>query len=88
MNNEIHCPIENIDSNVELVNENNGEEPEPTEFDKPDQLLFGSLLSLFLSGNLTQSAFKLVLEHTQLLTDIQLLISLDQLLSKTWTFQK
>ena len=46
-----------------------------------------SLLTLFYSGNLTQSAFKLVLEHTQLLTQVTLPKSFDQLLIKMKVFE-
>ena len=49
--------------------------------------IYASLLTLFYSGNLTQSAFKLVLEHTQLLTQIILPKSFDQLLNKMKIFE-
>jgi hypothetical protein len=47
-----------------------------------EEILYNSLLTLFFSGNFTQSAFKLLLEHTQLFTNIKLPKSIDQIITK------
>ncbi len=59
------------------TNEEIGDITEPSE-----DLLYYSLLTLFFSGNFTQSAFKLALEHTQLFTKIKIPKTIDQLIAK------
>ncbi len=64
------------------------EEALPNNYQEPrEDSIYASLLTLFYSGNLTQSAFKLLLEHTQLLTQINLPKSFDQLLNKMKIFE-
>lgn len=62
------------------------------------EILFASLISLFFRGNFTQSAFKSVIEFTQLLTPIKLPKDFDKLMrqidqeklnfTKNWFCQK
>ena len=52
------------------------------EIEKNENLVVASLIAMFFRGNLTQTAFKLVIEHTQLLTPIKLPKTLDQLLGR------
>ena len=48
------------------------EEAASNAYQEPQEdIICASLLTLFYSSNLTQSAFKLVLEHTQLLTQVK-----------------
>lgn len=60
-------PDDNSDFNNEEINEKN---------------VYASLISLFFRGNLTQSTFKLVIEHTQLLIPFKLPKDFDQLMGK------
>lgn len=68
------------------------------EIEKNEKLLFAALIATFYSCNLTQTALRIVIEFTQLLTPIKIPKSFDQLMSKieseqlnyykTWFCQK
>lgn len=76
------CSLENLnqsDSSILIIEQNLKEE----NITLPnDDLLCTSLLTLFFSANLTQEALKLVIEHTQLLTNIKIPKTFNQLMSR------
>lgn len=81
-------PIQNIHDRhsgvfnqpIEDDKSSSGESDDQTE--QNDDMIMASFLALFFSANLTQTALKLVIEHTQLFTNIELPKSFDQLMSK------
>lgn len=80
-------PIENLHEDnfensldITIIESNNSNDDNSDE--QNEDLVYTSLLTLFYSTNMTQDAFKLVIEHTQLFTNISIPKSFNALASK------
>ena len=83
-------PIVSVPNIIEIKHVNSDDDDSSDDeflIEQDESKLYASLIALFFSGNLTQTALKLVIKHTQLLTSIKLPKDFDQLMSKIETHE-
>ena len=80
-------PIENLhednfDNSLDITIIESNKSNDDNSDEQNEDLVYTSLLTLFYSTNMTQDALKLVIEHTQLFTNISIPKSFNALASK------